>query len=129
MVAVGISYLLYPVYRCGYADDIRPNAWKEIWNNFGRYSNSYLLKIVSEPDFVLLEDQSCATSSQGHDQEVYPLEISLDLVVSMEYIQWRAATRFKRLKPSSRSNSGLMEKWEILYFNVFFFFFFFFFCF
>ena len=94
MVAVGISYLLYPVYRCGYAHDIWPNAWKEIWNNFRRYSNSYLLKIVSEPDFLLLEDQSCATSSQGHDQEVYPLEISLDLVVSTGYIQWRAAARF-----------------------------------
>jgi len=30
IVAVGISYLLYPVHRCGYADDIWPNAWKEI---------------------------------------------------------------------------------------------------
>lgn len=50
MGAVGISYLLYSFYCCGYAQDIWRNTctWKEIWNSFRRRcSNPYLLKIVS----------------------------------------------------------------------------------
>ena len=69
MGAVIINYLLYPVYRCGYAHDLSGNAWKQIeWNSFLRSSNSYLSKFVFKPDSLLLEDQKCTTSSQGHDQ-------------------------------------------------------------
>ena len=45
--AVCSCHLLYSVYRCDNDHDMWPNTWKEIWNNFRRYSNSYLLKVAS----------------------------------------------------------------------------------